>query len=174
MQSIMEQITKGAMDQSTNLHETLRDVYSLRTQFDEKMNQISNVTKTIESIASEVNMLALNASIEAARAGEYGRGFAVVAENINQLAGSAKNSLGQIGSSIESLNSDLNKSITSIERQVKAASEISEENVAGVGETKEIINDFVSNIQILDGQVNESLNNTKKLNESVARFKIDQ
>lgn len=173
MQSIMEQITKGAKDQSTNLHETLRDVYSLRTQFDEKMNQISSVTKSIESIASEVNMLALNASIEAARAGEYGRGFAVVAENINQLAGSAKSSLGSIGSSIESLNSDLNKSISSIESRVKTASEISEENVSGVGETQEIITDFVANIQILEGQVNESLSNTKKLNDSVGHFKIN-
>ena len=118
-------------------------------------------------------MLALNASIEAARAGEYGRGFAVVAENINQLAGSAKSSLGHITASVDNLNSNLNKSISSIESQVKSASEISEANVSGVGHTTAIINDFMSNVHILDNQVNESIQNAKKLRDSANHFKTD-
>ena len=173
IQSIMNNITKSAEDQSTNLQTTIKEVNNLRQQFDEKMSQISNVAKTIESIATQVNMLALNASIEAARAGEYGRGFAVVAENINQLAASAKNSLGDISTSIDDLNINLNKSISTIEDQVQSASDISEDNVSGVEETKVIINAFVANIQILGVQVQESLSNTKKLNNSVNHFKTD-
>lgn len=61
-----------------------------------KSKSISNIITTINKIAKETNLLALNASIEAARAGNAGSGFMVVAEEIKKLADQSVDSVREV------------------------------------------------------------------------------
>lgn len=65
--------------------------------------EISTMADSIAEIASQINLLSLNASIEAARAGEHGRGFAVVAGEINTLAEQTKSAVEQIQSTVDKI-----------------------------------------------------------------------
>ncbi len=69
----------------------------------EVVEEIENLAGTISEIASQINLLSLNASIEAARAGEAGRGFAVVAGEINKLAMETDEAVQQIKKTIDEI-----------------------------------------------------------------------
>lgn len=88
--------------------EKMKDLSSAMQRIEETSNQIGNIIENIEDIATQTNLLSLNAAIEAARAGEAGKGFAVVAEQIRKLAEqsaeSAVDTRRLIESSIEVVN----------------------------------------------------------------------
>ena len=147
-ESIREQSTEGSehmktilqsiADLSSEVEGGHKAVQSVTTNTEE----ISSILGTIESIAEQTNLLALNAAIEAARAGEQGRGFAVVADEVRTLAQRTQSSTEDIRRMIESLVDSGKNALKSMEQCGSMAS-----NTSG------IVNENASMLQGLFGSI---------------------
>lgn len=137
--------TKGAMKELVSVNEKAKSsVHSMVVQTNETikaMKEIDVILESIQDIASQTNLLSLNASIEAARAGGAGKGFAVVAGEVKKLADDCVNASKQIAEIVKNISGEMEKSGVLVrELEENADSQLAKLNGA---------NDFVDNI--IDG-----------------------
>ncbi|MGN0388558.1 MAG: methyl-accepting chemotaxis protein [Suilimivivens sp.] len=134
--------------------------------------EIGTAAEFISSIATETNLLALNASIEAARAGEQGKGFAVVAEQIKNLAEQSSNSVKTIDANIKNLLSESDKTVASMQRVQSVINDQNQdiketyqlfislnENITKAAAEVNSISDYLSKLTLADKKVAAEVEN---------------
>ena len=117
--------TDSASDGFKTVEETLNGMHRIQTKVNlsvERVNEmgqrseeIGKIVETIDDIASQTNLLALNAAIEAARAGEHGKGFAVVADEVRKLAERSSTSTKEIRNLVRDIQQTVRDAILAME-----------------------------------------------------------
>jgi methyl-accepting chemotaxis protein len=127
----------------------------------ESSEKIKTAVALIQGIASQTNLLSLNASIEAARAGESGRGFAVVAEEIRKLAEDSANRASEIDAIAVEL---INNSKESVEKMEELNEEASLQH-GKLGETKQSFEGLSSEINAVSEASQDIFQQTNAISE---------
>lgn len=124
---------------------------------EQKSMAIGGFVDTINDIASETNLLSLNASIEAARAGEAGRGFAIVAEAIRKLADGSQQAANEI-----------NKVVEEIVEQTKETVSVAVNAEKIVGEQAELVNHTKANFRSIEECIEEMLTGIHQISNDIS------
>ncbi|MEL7561169.1 methyl-accepting chemotaxis protein [Stutzerimonas chloritidismutans] len=144
----------------TEASRELLDGLSARTE------EIRQITEVIQSIASQTNLLALNAAIEAARAGEAGRGFAVVADEVRNLAGRTSSATEEVGRMVSDIREQSGAVVSHIQKQASELDEAAAQ-IAGTGTQLSGIADLAGNVET---QVAEIAAGTASNHERLAQL----
>jgi methyl-accepting chemotaxis protein len=139
--------------------EAFSEIFTSIDKIRNSTGKIAEASNMIESIASQTNLLSLNASIEAARAGEMGKGFAVVADEIRKLSDESTESVNEINRMLE----ELQENVEFAGNQSQSVKEAVEKQVRGVEETRDSYKDIADNLTT----INEEIDNLSHVSKSM-------
>ncbi|MBU5635316.1 methyl-accepting chemotaxis protein [Geomonas sp. Red69] len=148
---------------AAKVQESARTVESLGQRSD----QIEAIIGTIEDIADQTNLLALNAAIEAARAGEQGRGFAVVADEVRALAERTTKATHETGEMIKAIQRETREAVDAMEQGVRQVEAGTSEASGSGGALREILQQ-VSSVALQVQQIAVAAEEQSATNEEIA------
>lgn len=118
----LETIARGTAAMRA-IHEEVENTAAQILDLSQKNLQIGEIVQSVNAIAEQSNLLAVNASIEAAKAGEQGKGFSVVAGEVKALAGQSKEATNQIRMILSEIQKASNTAVMITEQSVKRVAE---------------------------------------------------
>jgi len=154
---------------SDRVQESAKTVESLGARSD----QIGAIIGTIEDIADQTNLLALNAAIEAARAGEQGRGFAVVADEVRALAERTTRATKEIGEMIKAIQKETKGAVAVMEQgvqQVEAGTSEAARSGAALRDILEQINDVALQVNQIATAAEEQTATTGEISSNMQQI----
>jgi methyl-accepting chemotaxis protein len=163
---VVEKTVRVMSQIAEKVQESAKTVESLGARSD----QIGAIIGTIEDIADQTNLLALNAAIEAARAGEQGRGFAVVADEVRALAERTTRATREIGEMIKAIQKETKEAVAAMElgvHQVETGTEEAAKSGQALNKILRQVNDVAMQINQVATAAEEQTATTSEISSNM-------